>query len=94
MSVLVVDLDVRPGAERTLQSAYVSEFRPAISSQPGFEQVELLQPAEGGHWLLEIRFADEPARLRWVATDLHQKVWPLIDNCCDQATPVVYEPAG
>ncbi|HLH99782.1 MAG TPA: antibiotic biosynthesis monooxygenase family protein [Acidimicrobiales bacterium] len=95
MSVLIVDLDVRAGAEDTLQSTYVSEFRPAISSQPGFEGVDLLRPADGnGHWRLEIRFADEPARLRWVETDVHQRVWPLMGNCCDEATPVVYEPVS
>lgn len=94
MSVLIVDLQVRAGEESTLEAVFASEFRPAISAQPGFDRVDLLRPVDGGHWLLEIRFVDEPARLRWVATDLHQKVWPLIDNCCDEATPVVYQPAG
>lgn len=94
MSVLVVDLEVVPGGERRLEEAFVSRFRPAITAQSGFERVELLRPVGGGHWLLLIGFRDEESRLAWVATDLHQEVWPRLESCCRRAEPTVYEPAG
>lgn len=92
MSVLVVDLHVRSGAGRDLEQVFVERFRPAISAQPGFEGVELLRPQEGVRWVLLIRFADEAARLTWVDTELHQSVWPLMEQHCDRADPAIFEP--
>jgi heme-degrading monooxygenase HmoA len=92
MSVLIVELHVRTGGESKLESAFASVFRPAISKQPGFQEVTLMRPGQGNRWLLEIRFVDEESRLAWVATDLHQNVWPRLDVLCDQAVPEVFEP--
>lgn len=92
MSVLVVDLHVRSGAGRQLEQVFVEQFRPAISAQPGFVGVELLRPEQGDRWALLVRFADEAARLTWVGTELHQAVWPLMEQHCDRADPAVFEP--
>jgi heme-degrading monooxygenase HmoA len=94
MSVLLVELQVRAGEESNLEGVFTSVFRPAISAQPGFQAVDLLRPSEGPRWWLEIRFVDEPARLTWVATDLHQSVWGQIDELLDGATPEVFEPVA
>jgi heme-degrading monooxygenase HmoA len=92
MSVLIVELHVRAGDESELERVFASAFRPAISAQPGFQEVMLMRPGQGPRWLLEIRFVDEDSRLAWVATDLHQSVWPQIDVLCDRAVPEVFEP--
>jgi heme-degrading monooxygenase HmoA len=92
MSVLIVELRLRPGEESNLEREYRDAFRPAVSAQPGFEAVTLLRPSEGARWLLEIRFVDEPSRRAWVATDLHQAVWPLVGDLCEDVTPEVFEP--
>jgi heme-degrading monooxygenase HmoA len=92
MSVLLIDLQVRAGEEAHLEDVFRSTFRPAISEQAGFQSVELLRPGAGSRWVIEIRFVDETARLAWVATDLHQEVWPQIDAHCAEATAVVFEP--
>jgi heme-degrading monooxygenase HmoA len=92
MSVLIVELEVRPGQEDDLGRAFADHFRPAISAQPGFEAVTLLRPTGGQRWLLEIRFVDEARRLAWVATDAHQKAWPEIDRACRQAKSELFEP--
>ena len=76
MSVLIVELEVSPGAEDDLERAFVNNFRPAISA--------LLRPPGGQRWLLEVRFVDEAKRLAWVATDIHRKVWPEIERLCGQ----------
>ncbi|MGA3218180.1 MAG: antibiotic biosynthesis monooxygenase [Acidimicrobiales bacterium] len=91
MSLLLVELDVRPGEEQDLERAFLDVFRPAISAQPGFEAVALLRPAAGQRWLLEIRFIDEAKRLAWVTTDIHQKVWPEIDRLCEQVKSELFE---
>lgn len=92
MSVCVVDLQVRAGAAGELARVFTERFRPAITGQPGFVQVELLRPGQGSRWLLLIRFTDEPARLAWVDTDLHQQVWPLVEQHCDRADTTLFEP--
>lgn len=92
MSVLVVDLHVRSAAGEQLEQVFDGRFRPAISAQPGFVGVELLKPTEGDRWVLLIRFTDETARLAWVATDVHQEVWPLIEQHCDGVDPALFEP--
>jgi heme-degrading monooxygenase HmoA len=74
-----------------LERAFIDVFRPAISAQPGFEAVALLRPTAGQRWLLEIRFSDEAKRLAWVATDTHKKVWPEIDQVCEQFNTVLFE---
>jgi heme-degrading monooxygenase HmoA len=79
-----VDLEVSAGKEQGLSDTYVSVFRPAISQQPGFRSVTLLRPQEGSRWLLLIGFESEEDRLRWVATDLHQEVWPALAASCDR----------
>jgi heme-degrading monooxygenase HmoA len=91
MSACIVTLRVRAGAEDKLVEVFAATFRPAITRQSGFESVSLLRPPQGEPWLLDIRFADETTRLAWVATPLHQEVWPQIDSLCEQADPTVYE---
>jgi heme-degrading monooxygenase HmoA len=91
MSVLLVELQVRDGEEEGVEETFRSTFRPAISSQPGFTSVRLLRPVEPGKWVLEIEFVDEPSRLTWVASDLHQEVWPQIEAHTDHFTPLLFE---
>jgi len=85
---LHVDLDVTPGKEKTLENNYAKIFRPAISKQPGFVEVKLLkfQAAKAGDgpknssYRLIISFQTEADRVKWVATDIHQKVWPTMEG--------------
>src|SRR5262245_59845765 len=85
---LHVDLDVRPGKEKTMEDNYEKVFRPAISKQPGFVEVKLLkfQAAKAGEgpknssYRLIISFQTEEDRVKWVATAIHQKVWPTIEG--------------
>lgn len=83
MYVLHVNLKVRPDAKRTLEEAYREIFRPAISSQPGFDHVQLLEfDRDQDGYRLVIAFQDETAQKKWVATDLHQEVWPKLERNC------------
>ena len=83
MFVLFVDMRVKPGSPQALEKTYVEVFRPAISHQEGFRGVELLRPNRaGGEYRLSIAFESHPLQKKWVATDLHQDVWPQMENHC------------
>jgi heme-degrading monooxygenase HmoA len=83
MFVLHVDLEARSDSRRTLESAYEEVFRPAISSQPGFNHVLLLQSDKDQNgYRLVIAFQDEQSQKKWVGTNLHQEVWPKMEICC------------
>jgi heme-degrading monooxygenase HmoA len=81
MFVLFVDMKLNPGAQAGLEKTYVETFRPAISQQDGFRGVELLRPNQaGGQWRLSIAFESHDLQKKWVALDLHQVVWPQMQN--------------
>ncbi len=83
MFVLHVNLQVTPGSEQELEKTYVMTFRPAVSQQDGFRAVNLLRPREEtSNYVLSIVFEDQPLQQKWVATELHQKAWPLIESLC------------
>ena len=101
---LHVDLEVDPARESELASTFRDRFRPAIRKQPGFVEVKLLKlqaavagaaPARSKYRLL-IAFASEEQRKKWVATPLHQEVWPAIERTLTGAkyTALLYEVAG
>lgn len=89
-SVLHVELWVKEGAEDALVDTYRSAFRPAVSQQEGFREVRLLRPVDAPAFRLVIEFAEEEQRLRWVESDLHQKVWPQMEAHCTVFTPNLF----
>jgi|HubBroStandDraft_1064217.scaffolds.fasta_scaffold295271_2 heme-degrading monooxygenase HmoA len=84
MFLLHVELNVKPGAQNALEDTFAEIFVPAISQQHGFKDVKLLRPAEngGGDYRLSIAFDDQASQRNWVATDLHGKVWPQMEDHC------------
>ena len=94
MFVLHVDLAVRPGSQQDLEAVYRSIFCPAISGQEGFHDVGLLRPSEGDDQMyrLTIAFTNQDFQQRWVATDLHQQVWPQIERRCSEYSVRYYAP--
>jgi heme-degrading monooxygenase HmoA len=84
MFILHVELKVRPGSQKALEDTFAGTFSPAISQQHGFQGVKLLRPAEdgGGEYRLSIAFDDRASQQQWVATDVHQKVWPQMEGHC------------
>lgn len=84
---LHVDLEVDPAKEAEILKNYKDVFRPTISKQPGFVDVKLLKlrstpkgdPPKTRYRLL-ISFQTEEQRLKWVASDDHQRAWPTIEN--------------
>jgi heme-degrading monooxygenase HmoA len=82
------DLEVTPAREKEMVQAFHKVFEPVISKQPGFVSVKLLKlrqavvgaaPTKATYRLI-ISFETEELRLKWVATDDHQRVWPAVEN--------------
>jgi heme-degrading monooxygenase HmoA len=83
MFVLHVDLTVKTDAQQDLETVYREVFSPAISVQDGFHAAGLLRPGDVGNgYRLTIAFINREFQQRWVATDLHQEVWPQIESRC------------
>jgi hypothetical protein len=56
---------------------------PAVSSQRRFDDVLLLQSStDQNGYRLVIASQDEPSQKGWVATKLHQEVWPKMEKNC------------
>ena len=81
MFILHVDLKVKPGMVDTLKATYRDVFIPAITRQPGFAETKLLHARSADTWThrLTIAFEREELQKKWVATDLHQQVWPKME---------------
>ena len=85
---LHVDLSVDPSKEKEMLKKCETIFRPAASKQPGYIDVKLIKlrsalqgkaPA-GSNYRFVLTFQSEDLRQKWIASDVHQKVWPTIEN--------------
>jgi len=85
---LHVDLTVDPAKEKEMLKNFETIFRPAASKQPGYIDVKMLKlrttlmgkaPA-GVNYRFALTFQSEELRQNWVASDVHQRVWPTIEN--------------
>jgi heme-degrading monooxygenase HmoA len=81
MFILHVDIVLKPNTRENLFRIYRDKFMPAISVQPGYVSAMLLRPVEKGEFdnRLVIEFESHEKQQAWVATDLHQQVWPEME---------------
>jgi len=86
--LLHVDLSVEPAKEKEMLKNFETVFKPAASKQPGYIDVKMLKlrstllgkaPA-GINYRFALTYESEELRQKWVASDIHQKVWPTIEN--------------
>ena len=86
--LLYVDMSVDPAREKEMLKHFETVFRPAASRQPGYIDVKILKlrttisgkaPA-GVNYRFALTFQSEELRQKWIKTDVHQKVWPPIEN--------------
>jgi len=91
MFVLHIELKVKPGSQPGLEKTFVERFYPAISAQQGFIAAQLLRSndSETNHRLC-LSFDRQASQQKWVATDLHQEVWPLVESLCENFTVAGY----
>jgi heme-degrading monooxygenase HmoA len=83
MFILNVDLSVKPGSGPALERTFKTIFVPAISQQEGFAQAALLRPGiADADYRLVLGFENQTMQQKWVATPLHQEVWPRMEGHC------------
>ena len=85
---LHVDLTVDPAKEKEMLKNFHTIFKPAASKQPGYIDVQILKlrtavmgkaPA-GMNYRFVLTFQSEELRQKWIASDVHKKVWPTVEN--------------
>ena len=85
---LHLDMSVDPKREKEMLRNYETIVRPAVSQQPGFIDIKILRlkttvagkaPA-GVNYRFNLTFQSEELRQKWIKTDVHQKVWPPIED--------------
>ena len=86
--LLHVDLTVDPAKEKEMLHNFETIFRPAAVKFPGYIDVKMLKlrstlmgkaPA-GVNYRFALTYQSEEMRQKWVASAIHQKVWPTIEN--------------
>lgn len=86
--LLHVDLTVDPAKEKEMLKNFETIFRPAASKMQGYIDVKMLKlrstlkgkaPA-GVNYRFALTYQSEELRQKWVASDVHQKVWPTIEK--------------
>jgi hypothetical protein len=85
---LHVDLTVDPAKEKEMLHNFETVFRPAAVKFPGYISVKMLKlrsalmgsAPSGVNYRFELIYQSEELRQKWVASPVHQKVWPTIEN--------------
>jgi heme-degrading monooxygenase HmoA len=85
---LHVDLTVQPAKEKEMLEHFHKVFKPAAAKMKGYINVEILKlrsalagsaPASTNYRFV-LTYESEELRQKWVASDVHQKVWPPIEK--------------
>src|SRR6516162_3876738 len=85
---LHVDLAVDPAKEKEMLRNFETIFRPEAAKHPGYIDVKMLKlrtalqgsaPA-GVNYRFSLAYRSEELRQKWVASTVHQRVWPTIEN--------------
>lgn len=87
--VLYCDLAVDPAREQEMIDHYHLRFKPAAEQFDGFIDLKIVKlrkvlqgpsPAPGINYRFQLTYESEEKRQKWIASDVHQVVWPLIEN--------------
>ena len=86
--VLYVDMQVDPAKEKEMVHNYHTIFKPAAAKFPGYIDLKIVKlrsalqgsPPAGMNYRFQLTFQSEEMRQNWVASDVHKKAWPTIEN--------------
>jgi hypothetical protein len=86
--VLYVDMQVDPAKEKEMVNNYHTIFKPAAVKFPGYVDLKIVKlrsalqgsPPVGMNYRFQLTFQTEEMRQKWVASDIHKKAWPTIEN--------------
>lgn len=86
--VLYVDMLVDHAKEKEMVDNYHRIFRPAAVKFPGYIDLKIVKlrtalqgsAPPGMNYRFQLTFESEELRQKWIASDVHQKVWPTIER--------------
>lgn len=85
---LHVDLTVDPAKEKEMLKNFETIFRPAAAKFAGYLDVKVIKlrsalagkaPADVNYRFV-LAYQSEELRQKWVASEVHQRVWPTIEK--------------
>jgi len=83
-----VDMSVDPAKEKEMLRHFENDFKPAAVKFPGYIDVKIVKlrsafqgkaPA-GLNYRFILTYQNEELRQEWIASDIHQKVWGMIES--------------
>jgi antibiotic biosynthesis monooxygenase (ABM) superfamily enzyme len=83
-----VDMSVDPAREKEMLQHFERDFKPAAVKFPGYIDVKIMKlrtafqakaPA-GLNYRFVLTYQNEELRQKWIASDIHQKVWGTIES--------------
>jgi antibiotic biosynthesis monooxygenase (ABM) superfamily enzyme len=87
-----VTFNVYPDKTSEFEKLFVEEYRPAMSSMPGFIRVDLLcEQNEPTRYQMVIRFDTAESAAAWRNSAAHQALKPKIQSLYQDSTLQVYE---
>ncbi|MGO4213185.1 hypothetical protein AB4Y89_00645 [Terriglobus sp. 2YAB30_2] len=88
--VLYCDLAIDPAREQEMLHQFHTQFKPAAEKFEGYIDVKIVKlrkvvqgrpaPASNINYRFQLTYRSEELRQRWIASDVHARVWPLIEN--------------
>lgn len=88
--VLYCDLAVDPAREQEMRHHFHRDFKPAAERFDGYIDVKIVRlrqviqggpaPAQGINYRFQLTYESEEKRQLWIASEVHARVWPLIEN--------------
>jgi len=87
--VLYCDLAIDPAREQEMLMNFHQHFLPAAQRFDGFIDLKMLKlhkvlqgpaPADPINYRFQLTYSSEAQRQVWIASEIHQKVWPLIED--------------
>jgi heme-degrading monooxygenase HmoA len=86
-----VTFNVLPGKGQAFERLFVEEYRPTMSSMPGFVRVELLREQEDPtQYQMVIRFESLETAANWRNSEQHQDLKPKIKALYNGSSLKVY----
>jgi heme-degrading monooxygenase HmoA len=85
---LHVDLTVAPAKEQDMLQHFHKVFKPAAMKQKGYIDVQILKlrsalagsAPQSVNYRFVLLYESEELRQKWIASDVHQQVWPPMEK--------------
>ena len=86
--VLYCDLSVAPAREQEMLNNFHNVFKPAAAKFQGYIDVKILKlrtvytgsAPPNVNYRFQLTYESEELRQKWIKSDVHQKVWPTVEN--------------